>query len=229
MKTKVANLLVLLLIIMGNATIGCKSNENCVGECACMENEQKRTVCFRKPSYIKRLQNCDDLCTQEQCNCDLYSAFFSKEARQKPNPKCDCVPEREPLGLCFRGKDKVCKYGDVKCQCESDDCRTCRAFRTCEQCEKKAFNASVIECPGPLANPTRKNPVQPTPQSNPASSTTSSQTVTIKSSPVPANTNRGGSGNKVGTIVGSVVGALAVIAVIVFGVYWKWGNRNRVY
>ena len=225
MKTKVTNLLV-LLVIMGNVTTGCKSNENCVGECACMENEQKKTVCFRQSFYIEQLKNCDDLCTQEQ---DKHSGFLSREARQKPNPRCVCVTERMPLGLCARVKDNPCIYDGVKCQCKSNDCGTCRAFSTCRECEDTAFNASVIECPGPLANPTRKNPVQPTPQSNPASSTTSPQTVAIQPSPVPANTNRGGSGNKVGTIVGSVIGALVVIAVIVLGVYWKWGNRNRVY
>ena len=228
MKTKVTNLLVLLVIIMGNVTTGCKSNENCGEQCSCIESQQKKFVCFRQSFYIEQLKNCEP-CTQEQCKCKVPPAISQRRLRRKPKATCDCVTERIPLGLCARGRDNACIYDGVKCQCKSNDCGTCRAFSTCRECEDTAFNASVIECPGPLANPTRKNPVQPTPQSNPASSTTSPQTVAIQPSPVPANTNRGGSANKVGTIVGSVIGALVVVAVVVFGVYWKWGNRNRVY
>ena len=213
--------LVVILIIVGNVISECVLNRNCVPPCQCVQDQENKYVCFRQSIYVDRLKACKE-CDQSNCPCPVKSSASEVKPLQNANEKCACTTGRKTLRICTKSENNLCTaFEDVKCQkCENIPCEDCGSFNRCQECEAEAYRAASNRCTEQATNPTPDN------QAKPANAPLNTA---IEPSPVPANTNRGGSGNKVGTIVGSVIGALVVVAVIVFGVYWKWGNRNRVY
>ena len=168
----------------------------------------------------KRNEDCSIICEcreteARRSSCFQTFVYIEKLLRcGKCDPqKCDCVSERTPLRIC-RNEKNVCAFEGETCQkCENNICEQCQAFSVCRECENEAFTAALNECREPSTN-----------------QTSSPKKTANVPSPVPANTNRGGtSGRVIGAVIGSVIGALVVIAVVILGAYWKWGNRTRVH
>lgn len=165
--------------------------------------------------------------------------------KQSCKPPCECVREQGKL-VCFQqsiyvGKLKACKTCDPNnCACPSGrqpapggnlfqnpnekcECAIGReSLEICRKLENDICAFEEVECRECVDPSCKKCSSFITCQE------CENEAFMAAMNQCTANAS-GGSGNKVGIIIGSVIGALVVIAVIAFGVYWTWGDRNRVY
>ena len=196
---------IVLFTILSNLAIGCETDRDCVSPCECRSyTSSSPRVCAEFSRYNSRRNSC---------------------APCFPTSSCGCTAGSLP---------PVCL------NCDMDAFNA--AARWCIQSnDDTAPPPSAPEPPSPPSPPSRPAPPRPRPaSSNPTpqavlSSPEASENIRggvnnpkRKSEKKKASAGGGGVGKIIGIAVGSVIGAVLVVVLGIFGAR-KWKTRNRVF